>query len=493
MHRGSIAVALLVSGLLVGGCYRTLAGGQGGARSRHLAQRVPDAADVAVPAGYRAEVVAAGFTFPIGVAFDGEGRPVVLEAGYSYGEVFTVPRLVRVAPDGTRAVLLEGPKGGPWTGLIYRDGAFFVADGGQTRPGRILRIDEASKEVRELVTDLPTFGDHHTNGPALGPDGKLYFGTGTATNSGVVGIDNHQFGWLPRFPRFHDVPCEDLRLTGWTAETENPLTPGQEGKVRTGAFQPFGTHDAQLVKGQVPCSGAVMRVGMEGGPPELVAWGFRNPFGLAFDAAGGLWVTDNGYDVRGSRPVWGSGDMLWKVEHGRWYGFPDHTEGHKLQLHADPGSGVEPPSPLLAEYPGEVPSPVARFGVHSSSNGLDLSPGAAFGYPGHVFVAQFGDLTPTTGKLFTPVGFRVVRVEPETGVIHTFATNRSGSGPASALGDRGFERPTAVRFDPAGRCLYVVDFGVMAVTEKGPWPQQETGVLWRICRQGQQQAQEVRR
>jgi glucose/arabinose dehydrogenase len=68
-----------------------------------------------------------------------------------------------------------------------------------------------------------------------------------------------------------------------------------------------------VIPGRVPCNGAILRVKPDGGHPELVAWGFRNPFGIAFSPAGGLYVTDNGYDDRGSRPVWGAGDLLWAV------------------------------------------------------------------------------------------------------------------------------------------------------------------------------------
>ncbi|HET6527998.1 MAG TPA: hypothetical protein VFG39_04535 [Balneolaceae bacterium] len=42
-----------------------------------------------------------------------------------------------------------------------------------------------------------------------------------------------------------------------------------------------------------------MRIPIEDGPVELVAWGFRNPHGLAFSPDGILYVTENGYDVRG--------------------------------------------------------------------------------------------------------------------------------------------------------------------------------------------------
>ena len=50
--------------------------------------------------------------------------------------------------------------------------------------GRILRITPDGT-VTPIVQDLPSVGDHHTNGAVLGPDGAIYFGQGTATNSGV--------------------------------------------------------------------------------------------------------------------------------------------------------------------------------------------------------------------------------------------------------------------------------------------------------------------
>src|ERR1043165_8934861 len=100
------------------------------------------------------------------------------------------------------------------------------------------------------------------------------------------------------------------------------------GKVETGAFLPFGTpsRPGQIIKGQTICSGSVLRIRPEGGEPELIAWGLRNPFGLAF-LGQQLFVTDNGYDQRGSRPIWGAPDFLWKIEKGAWYGWPDFCGG----------------------------------------------------------------------------------------------------------------------------------------------------------------------
>jgi hypothetical protein len=41
-----------------------------------------------------------GLTFPSGITFDDQGRVYVIETGYSYGEVWAVPRLLRVESDG---------------------------------------------------------------------------------------------------------------------------------------------------------------------------------------------------------------------------------------------------------------------------------------------------------------------------------------------------------------------------------------------------------
>ncbi|HYC45855.1 MAG TPA: PQQ-dependent sugar dehydrogenase [Burkholderiales bacterium] len=482
----SAAVAAAAAIFTLSGCYNVRPSSGGGEKASATLPRKVDPADVAVPAGYRIEAVATGFTFPTGVAFDASGIPHVVEAGYSYGEVFTTPRLVRVNKDGTTTEVARGSNNGPWTGVAYANGAFYVAEGGQMQGGRILRITPDGK-IAPILENLPGQGDHHTNGPAIGPDGAIYFGQGTATNSAVVGEDNLKFGWLKRFPKFHDIPCRDVTLAGVNYETKDvPLAPDLP-RTPTGAFVPFGTttQPGQVIKGQIPCSGAIMKVAPGGGAPELVAWGFRNPFGLAFAPDGQLYATDNGYDDRGSRPVWGTPDVLWRVTPGAWYGWPDYSEGKPInqEFYKVPMKGI--PQLVLAKPPGKPPQPVASLGVHSSSNGIDFSRSASFGHVGQAFIAEFGDQAPETGKSLHPVGFRVIRVDVKSGRIEDFVVNRSDkSGPASKIGSAGIERPVGLRFDPSGNALYIVDFGIMLMDKMGPKPQQRTGVLWRVARGG---------
>ncbi|HZH06129.1 MAG TPA: PQQ-dependent sugar dehydrogenase [Lautropia sp.] len=467
------------------GCYSILPSSGGGQKSEARSVRALDPADVSVPQGYRVEVVANGLTFPTGVTFDDKRVPHVIEAGYSYGEVFTTPRLLRINKDGSTSEVARGGKNGPWTGVAYSGGAFFVAEGGQLEGGRILRITPDGRTVA-LVENLPSHGDHHTNGPAVGPDGMIYFAQGTATNSGVVGADNFKYGWLKRFPKFHDTPCRDVTLAGVDYSTAYEPGTSELPRASTGAFVPYGTQTShgQVIEGRVPCSGAVMKVAPSGGKPELVAWGFRNPFGIAFAPDGQLYLTENGYDQRGSRPVWGAPDVLWRVTPGLWYGWPDHAEGLPInqELFKVPGSGT--PKFVLDRHPNTPPRPVASLGVHASSNGFDFSRTAAFGQVGQAFIAEFGDMAPDTGKSLHPVGFRVIRVDVANGRIEDFMVNRGKTnGPASKIGGGGLERPTDVQFDPAGTALYVVDFGVMSMDTTGPKPKEQTGVLWRITRE----------
>lgn len=171
-------------------------------KGRRTGERGYRPRDILLPRGFTAEVVATGLNEPVHCTFGDDGRCYVVECGH---KIDSVPRVIAVdVTSGERSVFYELPedqwiKTGAVTGAAWHDGWLYLAN-----TDRILRIDGAGR-VEDVVTGLPGQGDHQTNHPTFGPDGKLYWGQGSVTNTGVVGADNAAYEWLPNYPDVHDV------------------------------------------------------------------------------------------------------------------------------------------------------------------------------------------------------------------------------------------------------------------------------------------------
>lgn len=456
--------------------------------------------------GYRLERVLGGLTFPTSITFDEQGRVYVVDGGFAYGPTYTPARILRLPAewltrrDGTDAamdaeVVCGDGLAGPVTGVAFHDGQLYVAHRGR------VSIVEAGGALRDVLVGLPSQGDYQNNKLAFGPDGRLYFGQGTATNSGVVGWDNHRYGWLRRHPTFHDIPAYDVTLVGQHFTTPNPLT--EDGvAVTTGAFSPFGTPTTagQVVRGALPCTGAVLRCQPDGSELELVAWGLRNPFGLCFDDAGRLFVTEDGPEVRGSRPIGnGAPDNLYEVRQGDYFGWPDYYGGMPVSDSsldptvdrdsaepAQPGLLIARPEPLLRDAPPVSRQPLARFQPHATPGGFDLSRNStAFGFAGDAFVGLFGDISPfASGGLHLRAGHGVARVDMLSGKLYDFLlASPPEVEPSQDPHAMDAFRPVDARFDLTGSALYVVDFGAVELTMRDSRVHPGSGALWRIVRE----------
>ena len=176
----------------------------------------PDVRAAFAPAGYRVEIVGSELTYPTSVEFDDAGQMYLAEAGFNYGDEIAPARILVRTKDGRWKTAVADRLNGPITDLLWHDGRLYIA-----HRGKVSVLD--GNEVRDLVTGLPSLGDHHNNQLAAGPDAKIYFGQGTATNSGVVGLDNFMGAWLGKYPEVHDIPAKDIRLTNESFETPDPL------------------------------------------------------------------------------------------------------------------------------------------------------------------------------------------------------------------------------------------------------------------------------
>lgn len=103
MRRFYLSCLLLLVLLAATNCYHQRASRGGGQISSVPARKI-NPSDIALQPGYRMEVVATRLNFPTACAFDDQGRLYVIEAGYSYGEVWSEPRLLRVEFTGTTSL-----------------------------------------------------------------------------------------------------------------------------------------------------------------------------------------------------------------------------------------------------------------------------------------------------------------------------------------------------------------------------------------------------
>jgi glucose/arabinose dehydrogenase len=507
-------VSILGLSLFLAGCAGLQGGEEQGVRQQGVFPKeipkipAPDPKAALVPPGYKVEVAVKDLIYPTSVEFDNQGNMYVAEGGYAYGDPVAPARVLRIEKNGTMEYVAEQLTG-PITDLLWHQGRLYIS---HFRKISALGTDG---QIADLVTDLPSTGEHQNNMMTVGPDGKIYFGQGTATNSGVVGLDSMiPFLWLAFWPDLHDVPAKDIKLRGQTFVTPEPnnvmakqgvlvglpsilsqLTaslfnisgPGSL-LARTGAFQPFGKHGASTVTGQVKANGTVLRMNPDGSGLEVYAWGLRNPFGVLWGPDGRLYAADNAYDERGTRPIANALDNVWVIKQGSWYGWPDYSSGIPVTDPRFKSSRGPAPEFLMAEHP-PVEKPLFTRPKHAGVTKMDFSRNDRFGFAGDMFLGEVGAGAPITAPGQVPAGYQVVRINVQTGQMEPFFRANP-----SALGQRELtyvatpapKRPVDVRFSPAGDALYVVDFGAILGAAAGAGPMARSipgsGVIWRISR-----------
>jgi glucose/arabinose dehydrogenase len=449
----------------------------------------PESSAIRARGEYRVEAVLTGLTYPSSIAMDDQGDLFVAEAGSVHGDAIGLPRILRVSPDGDVRVLTDRLCA-PVSDLLWRDGQLYVS-----HRGRISTVGPDGA-VRDIVTGLPSLGIHQNTQLAFGPDGKLYFGQGTVTNSGVVGIDDFLDGWLAQAPDAHDAPAHDIHVADGTFKSMNPfLTAGGQGPqtIETSPFAAFGhaledTDEAEgtLVVADARPSGCIYRCDPDGGALEVYAWGLADPSGVVWGNDGQLYAAVNGMDERGSRPIAHAPDELCLIKQDGWYGWPDFAGGVPVTDPRFRPSFGAAPAPLLVQHP-PVEQPLLTLEPRTGLAKLATPPAQGWGDPRALFMAIPGDIAPTAGARSASRAPRVVRIDPLNRRVETFLSNLDegviDQGLGRARAAAGLRHPVDVVFSPRGDALYIADLGriepqATRLPSIRPYP--GSGVVWRI-------------
>ena len=426
--------------------------------------------EILLPSGYQIEVFAQGLNTPSSILFTKEGDLYTADSGYTNG----MPNVQKLV-NGHFEMYADDFKV-PLIGINSLDGNIYVSHRGTIT---VLKKDGSRQDI---IKGLPSDGDYSNSKVDFGPDGKMYFGLGTATNSGVVGPDN---SWVFRYPYFYDNPGSDIELVGQNFRSQNLLVPSDNEIVYTGAFSPYGVANSpsETRKKVIKASGGILRANLDGSELELVAWGLRSISYLKFNKEKRLYASNDGFDIRGSRPIAQAPDEFQLITPGAWYGWPDYSAGEPVTLPKFKPEGGKQPEFLLVDHPGIPPKPFSVFPNNSTIIGFDFNYNKDFGPYGDIYISEFGYVVPFTYEIseppFTGAGHRVSKIDSKTGVVSTFAINKTGF-PGYYTGGGGLGRPSDIAFGPDG-AMYILDMGLNLKDDPNTFIP-NTGVIWKVTR-----------
>jgi glucose/arabinose dehydrogenase len=449
--------------------------------------------------GYNIKPILWNLKNPGSFAFDNDGNMYIGEVGFAYNGLFLPPRILKVNNEtGNVSVFVDRGLDRPLADVTFHNGKLYVSNG-----GRISTIDK-NGIINNIITALPGIGDHYVTQIVFAPDGKrFYFGVGVATNSGIPNVDN---GWIKTIPSFHDIPGKNITLTGVNYNSDNFLTAEKNDTANTGAYVPYNqsTFKGEQIKGDVKCTGCILSANADGSDVELIAWGLRHPYGLAFTPDGKLIVSMNGVDERGVRNVANDGDKIYLIDisnssnYGQYYGWPDYFGNGEPVTEPKFASPLNrQPLQFLISNNLSAVRPFAVVDVGAALTQIDFSKNDSFGYKGQAFIGEYGTLAPQTHLTAIPpeaspgsvmgqlIGQKIIVVDPLTGSIGSFISINTA--------DESF-RPTGIKFSPDGKSLFIASVGnneVRTITPKGgilpfpmgqPWTYPYTGIVWQVTR-----------
>lgn len=425
--------------------------------------------DISVPPGFRIEALAKGLNTPVGIDFNEDGDLLIADSGILSGN----PKVLLLR-NGELTTIAQNFNV-PITGITYWKRDIYVSHKG------VITVVKPDGSKQDIIKGLPSYGDYGNNKVSFSLSDVMYFGQGTATNSGVVGLDNK---WIEEYALFHDYPGSYIMLNGQNFKTKNILMDFSDETVLTGAFSPYGVPNTQkfeVIRGITKAAGSILRCNPDGSELEQVAWGFRNPYNVKFDLYNRLFVSNQGYESRGSRPIDNALDELQILIPGTWYGWPDYSGGESVTLPRFSAPNVPPLENLLTNHPSVPPKPFAVFPSRSNIMGFDFNNNPDFGEVGDIYIANFGSTGEDTQEknIYSITGHRISKVDMFTGQVSTFAINKSGF-PASYIEEGGFGRPTDVAFGPDG-AMYISDFST-TVEEDISVHVPNTGVIWKVTK-----------
>lgn len=245
-----------------------------------------------------------------------------------------------IKEDGREEILLQDRSLNIENIIFYNNKLFFISK------SELYSYDLNTKVLKSILENIPFEGKYIDRNIII-KDSKLLLSIGSATNSGVVSYDSNYT--LDKIP--YDRSSIDIILNGFNY-----------GEKKTGAFMPYGnsSEEGQKIKAQDIANSCVIEIDLNNNKTSLYASGIRNIKGWDLDGQGDLIGIVGGMENVGERAVARDFDYLYKIDKGKWYGWPDFSGGDPISSPRFKDDKLI--SPLIANPPNKIVSaPIYRY------------------------------------------------------------------------------------------------------------------------------------
>ncbi len=224
--------------------------------------------------------------------------------------------------------------------VYYKNKLYFISK------ANLYQYDLENKKLKSILGNIPCEGKYLDRNLII-KDSKLLLSIGTATNSGIASYDsNYSMDKIP-----YDKSSIDITLNGFNY-----------GEKKTGAFMPYGnsSEEGQRIQAQSLANACVIEINLYNNKTSLYASGIRNVKGWDLDDKGNLIGIVGGMENVGERPINRDFDYLYKIDKGKWYGWPDFSGGDPISSPRFKGDKLV--SNLIANPPNKIVSaPIYQY------------------------------------------------------------------------------------------------------------------------------------
>lgn len=194
--------------------------------------------------------------------------------------------------------------------LFFNNKLYIISD------DKLYNYDLFKDELNIMIENIP-FEGKHLDRKLIIKDNKLLMAIGSATNSGIAENDgDYEINSIP-----YDKSAINIVLNG-----------NNYGESKTGAFMAYGNSSikGQKIQAENLANASIVEIDLLNNNVSLYACGIRNITGWDLDSENNLICIVGGMENRGDRPVNRDYDYLYKIEKGKWYGWPDYSGGDSI-------------------------------------------------------------------------------------------------------------------------------------------------------------------